>query len=117
MITAKMREEVLLSGPCAYCGDIIPSQVDHIMPRSRGGTDDWENLAPACRSCNMEKLDFTPEEYRAYREEQGLGWPPEARGDRLLMLIREVGALHGMSEEEAQRLFLDNLLRHGLPDK
>ena len=64
-----------------------------------------------------EYADFTPEEYRAYREEQGLGWPPEARGDRLLMLIREVGALHGMSEEEAQRLFLDNLLRHGLPDK
>lgn len=27
----------------------------------------------------MEKLDFTPEEYRAYREEKGLGWPPQSR--------------------------------------
>jgi 5-methylcytosine-specific restriction endonuclease McrA len=80
-ITAKVREEVLWSGPCAYCGDRNPTQVDHIIPRSRGGTDDRENLAPACRMCNMEKLDFTPDEYREYRESEGLGWPPQSIRD------------------------------------
>src|SRR5262249_53267218 len=74
----RLRTEVLLSGPCAYCGDPVPTQVDHIIPRSRGGTDDRDNLAPACKLCNMEKLDFTPEEYRVYRDEKALGWPPQS---------------------------------------
>lgn len=38
-IPAKLREEVLWSGDCAYCGG-IPVQVDHVLPLSRGGTDD-----------------------------------------------------------------------------
>lgn len=115
MISAKLREEVLWSGPCAYCGDPLPTQVDHVIPRSRGGSDDRENLAPACRSCNMEKLDFTPEEYRAYREEEGLGWPPESPSNRLLRLIREGAALRGLSPEEGLRIFADDLARRGLP--
>jgi hypothetical protein len=28
---------------------------DHIEPRCNGGTDDWLNLAPSCRSCNTSK--------------------------------------------------------------
>lgn len=37
--------------PCWICGN--PSDtVDHILPLSRGGTNDPANLAPACRSCN-----------------------------------------------------------------
>lgn len=91
-ISRSLRMEVLFSGPCAYCGDPIPTQVDHIMPRSRGGTDDRDNLAPACRLCNMEKLDFTPEEYRAYREEKGLGWPPQSPTDFLKGVLADLKA-------------------------
>lgn len=40
--------------PCAYCG--LPSEhVDHIMPRSHGGADSWENYTAACASCNISK--------------------------------------------------------------
>lgn len=46
---------------CQYCGDRADS-IDHVVPRSRGGRDDWDNLAAACRACNSEKRDRTPEE-------------------------------------------------------
>jgi HNH endonuclease len=90
-ITAKVREEVLWSGECAYCGG-TPTQVDHILPRSRGGTDDRANLAPACRRCNMEKLNFTPDEYREYRESEGLGWPPQSDYDLIKQIVAQMEA-------------------------
>jgi 5-methylcytosine-specific restriction endonuclease McrA len=41
---------------CQYCGashgDLT---LDHVVPRSRGGTNTWENLVTACRSCNHRK--------------------------------------------------------------
>ena len=36
--------------------------IDHIMPRSRGGQHIWENVAAACRPCNLRKRDRTPDE-------------------------------------------------------
>lgn len=47
---------------CVYCGLGNASTVDHVMPRSRGGRDTWENLAACCLSCNHRKGDRTPEE-------------------------------------------------------
>jgi len=48
---------------CAYCGTTAGTiEVDHILPVSRGGTDAWSNLVPACASCNAQKGDRTPEE-------------------------------------------------------
>lgn len=46
---------------CQYCGGRADS-IDHVMPRSRGGPHVWENLAAACRPCNMAKRDRTPDE-------------------------------------------------------
>lgn len=41
---------------CAYCGDRDgPLEVDHIIPRSAGGTNDPVNLTIACKSCNSSK--------------------------------------------------------------
>lgn len=41
---------------CAYCGDAA-NEVDHIHPRSKGGTDDLDNLVACCRRCNILKKD------------------------------------------------------------
>lgn len=46
---------------CQYCGGFADS-IDHILPRSRGGENIWENVAAACRPCNLRKRDRTPEE-------------------------------------------------------
>ena len=50
---------------CQYCGKQPPLRelnIDHVMPRSRGGADTWENLVTACRVCNLRKGWKTPEE-------------------------------------------------------
>lgn len=49
---------------CVYCGNENPSDmtIDHVMPKSRGGRDTWENLVCACYRCNHKKADRTPEE-------------------------------------------------------
>ena len=46
---------------CQYCGRQADS-IDHVMPRSRGGEHVWENVAAACRPCNLTKRDRTPDE-------------------------------------------------------
>jgi 5-methylcytosine-specific restriction endonuclease McrA len=46
---------------CQYCGRTADS-IDHVMPRSRGGEHVWENVAAACRPCNLQKRDRTPDE-------------------------------------------------------
>ena len=43
------------NGLCAHCGkQIIPSKqtIDHVIPQSIGGTDDFRNLMPLCKMCN-----------------------------------------------------------------
>jgi 5-methylcytosine-specific restriction endonuclease McrA len=46
---------------CQYCGHTADS-IDHVLPRSRGGLHAWENVAAACRPCNLRKRDRTPDE-------------------------------------------------------
>jgi 5-methylcytosine-specific restriction endonuclease McrA len=52
---------------CAYCGKAIKykeMQVDHIIPKNIGGTDDITNLNPSCRRCNHYKRTYSIEQYR-----------------------------------------------------
>lgn len=50
---------------CQYCSTSHPPlTVDHVIPRSRGGNDTWENLTTACVKCNNKKGNRTPEEAR-----------------------------------------------------
>jgi 5-methylcytosine-specific restriction endonuclease McrA len=41
---------------CVYCGNSATS-IDHVVPRSRGGTHTWDNVVAACRRCNHTKAD------------------------------------------------------------
>ena len=42
---------------CQYCGSTRSLTIDHIIPKSKGGQDTWENLVVACCSCNTKKGD------------------------------------------------------------
>ncbi len=50
---------------CLYCGNAFHASAltrDHIIPTSRGGKDEWTNVATACARCNHHKAAKTPEE-------------------------------------------------------
>jgi hypothetical protein len=46
--------EILRRDPCAYCGGQM-QVLDHIEPLSGVGPHAWDNLTPACGSCNARK--------------------------------------------------------------
>jgi 5-methylcytosine-specific restriction endonuclease McrA len=45
---------------CQYCGGKAEN-VDHIVPKSRGGGHTWDNVVAACRPCNARKENRTPQ--------------------------------------------------------
>ncbi len=54
---------------CQYCGraqaELKPRESltrDHVIPMSRGGTNEWANVVTACSSCNLRKADHYPQE-------------------------------------------------------
>ncbi len=63
------RREVFLRDrfACQYCGkETRDLTLDHVLPRHRGGTHDWENVVAACKVCNHRKAGRTPEEARMH---------------------------------------------------
>lgn len=55
------------NGHCAYCGCEITlqqMQVDHVHPLAKDGADTFDNMVPACRSCNHYKSIRTIESFR-----------------------------------------------------
>ena len=50
---------------CCYCGQRLPStdlNLDHVVPRSRGGGTDWGNIVTSCIPCNLRKGNRLPQE-------------------------------------------------------
>jgi 5-methylcytosine-specific restriction endonuclease McrA len=75
---------------CAYCGGRAET-IDHVVPRSRGGTHTWENCVACCARCNHRKADKLLAE---------LGWPlrtmptaPRGRHWRLLASVVDADPL------------------------
>ena len=72
---------------CAYCGAKADT-VDHVVPRSRGGSHTWENCVASCSTCNHRKADRLLSE---------LGWTlhavpctPKGQHWRLLSTVKEL---------------------------
>ena len=45
---------------CQYCGARTSLTVDHVIPRSKGGGSNWENIVASCAPCNRRKGDRLP---------------------------------------------------------
>ena len=61
------RKNILLRdhNTCQYCGKVFnPSELtlDHVLPKSRGGSSNWDNLVACCKRCNNRKGSHLPEE-------------------------------------------------------
>jgi len=67
---AKTKKQAIFArygGHCAYCGKPMQRKnmtVDHLVPQSRGGGNNIENLMPSCRSCNGLKAADSLEVFR-----------------------------------------------------
>ncbi len=60
--------------PCVVCGARRRIWIDHIIPHSKGGSDDESNLQPLCKLCNTQKGNrFTTEQLIAYKKNRGNG--------------------------------------------
>lgn len=92
-------------GPCSYCGRPA-DMTDHVIPRSRGGTDDPSNLVPSCGPCNSSKRDQTLDEWIASGHA-----PVTAGGSPLPVAVPTGGSAvrngRKHSTERAEAQFLD----------
>lgn len=66
---------------CQYCKRLLPPSrlsIDHVIPRSRGGSTSWENCVLACVRCNAKKGNRTPQEsgLRLSRPPRRPSWSP-----------------------------------------
>lgn len=85
-------------GICWYCGiqTVFPSRtyfnhgnvfsVEHVIPQVHGGTDDIENLVPACKTCNSTKRTGSLERFRYL-----LGNPKVRFSPEQIAYLRECG--------------------------
>jgi 5-methylcytosine-specific restriction endonuclease McrA len=67
---------------CVYCGSHEDLTLDHVLPKSRGGRTNWDNLVTACRRCNARKGHFTP-------EEAGISLPRKPYKPSFIMFLRD----------------------------
>lgn len=102
-ISGTLRYEVFRSAKfrCELCGargEDVALQVDHIVPRNRGGTDDLANLQTLCVQCNAMKRDRDSTDFRAVRasydhREPGCSFcspsPDKIVADNLLAVVTE----------------------------
>jgi len=68
---------------CQYCGKAAEN-VDHVVPRSRGGTHTWDNVVAACRRCNGRKENRLPNDV-GLRLRRHPSRPPDGFWLRLLV--------------------------------
>lgn len=50
---------------CCYCGKKFPTSelnLEHVLPKSRGGQSVWRNIVTSCIPCNLKKGDMLPQE-------------------------------------------------------
>ena len=54
---------------CQYCGVLFETKslnLDHVIPRDKGGKSSWDNLVTSCIACNSRKANKMPEEARMF---------------------------------------------------
>jgi uncharacterized protein (TIGR02646 family) len=66
LVLRKYEEQ---NGKCVYCENRLVEtgyHIDHIVPKSKGGNNNYDNLQLICPSCNSRKKNMTDEEFREF---------------------------------------------------
>lgn len=94
---------------CYYCGIVAKDgHVDHMVPKSRGGSNGLSNLVWACASCNLSKGRLTAEEFATKTANQ-TDMPEIAVGDEWAQVGRLLAASVVDNRELSSRLVKDVL--------
>jgi 5-methylcytosine-specific restriction endonuclease McrA len=120
-------------GRCAYCGRELTLGaknwiVEHVVSRSRGGTDDPRNLVAACTLCNRRKTFHTPNEWReaiALRITEDLSharalfvdYYAETAGENYLPLVARLGEIEALISAFTAGFFREDLIRIDTDDR
>ncbi len=108
-----MRDKILVkfNKRCAYCGFKITlksMQIDHIEPKHLGGSNDEDNLNPACRRCNKWKATYSIEEFRGEIQKQPERLKRDSAGYRLAL---DFGIIEESKGSKGLVLFYFELVR------
>lgn len=128
-ITEKLRFEVFRRDnyTCQYCGRSnknVELQVDHIIPVSKGGTNDITNLITSCRECNIGKgnTELTDQQINKLKERNNAiedftvrAEAREPKSQRVQLLftpslhrkVKEIAINHGLSLNECVHQVLE----------
>lgn len=68
------RSKLTNKSTCSYCGVVAELTLDHLFPKSRGGSDSGDNLVYCCQKCNSSKRD---KDYFEWVNEKGMPVLPE----------------------------------------
>jgi hypothetical protein len=110
---------------CMYCGRIPPAvvlEIDHVEPRSKGGSDDIDNLLTSCKDCNRGKRDgrlsetATPliESYKqSVESEEQLKAMRSHRAAKRRRITRDVTAVSAHFEQLFPELAFTEAFKHG----
>lgn len=77
----KRRAYILAREPiCRTCKRALATELDHIVPKFEGGTDDMDNLQPLCRECHQTKTARESARAKGFKYRERLpigidGWP------------------------------------------
>jgi 5-methylcytosine-specific restriction endonuclease McrA len=93
---------------CCYCGKRFGTDevnLDHVIPKSRGGKTEWNNIVLTCVTCNSNKSDKTPREagFKMYYKPSKPQWRPSYA----------VRINTGMRVKQSWRKFIDSVYWNG----
>lgn len=108
-VTKKVRFEVFKrdSFKCQYCGRSAPEVIlhaDHILPASKGGTDDLLNLVSSCVDCNLGKSDRLLSDSAVIHKLKGQLDELQERREQLEMMIEWQRGLLSIEDDALETL-------------
>ena len=90
-ISKTIKEKVLEKGKgkCSICGRRnVPLDIEHITPISKGGTDSIDNLRAVCRSCHVQSLRTSFEDFSFFKKEASQAYQLE---EKIIQIFRSKG--------------------------